>query len=63
MKRLSQEKWRRYEFADGWVVCVRRFSKDELAREEKKHGALRKIGQKLILRPTGVRTDGNINKA
>ena len=50
---LKRETFKRYEFADGCVVCVKGFSKDELAREEKKHGALRKIGQKLIFRPTG----------
>lgn len=63
MKRLSQEKWRRYEFADGYVVCVKNFSRDELAKEERKHGALRKIGQKFIFRTAGGEEDGKADKA
>lgn len=33
--------WYEYFFADGWSVVVRNMTRQELAREEQKHGKLR----------------------
>lgn len=41
---------KRYEFSDGYVVCVKGFSEEELSRTENKHGALKKINGLYVSR-------------
>lgn len=47
---MKKQTWKRYEFSDGYVVCVKGFDKSELAAEERKHGPLRKIGSKFVFK-------------
>lgn len=39
--------WYWYTFEDGYQVCVRGMSKNELAWEEKRHGAL--INRRMVI--------------
>lgn len=48
--RMKKQVWKRYEFSDGYVVCVKGLDKAELAAEERKHGPLRKIGSKFVFK-------------
>lgn len=47
---MAKARYKAYEFSDGYVVCVRGFSQEELAREEEKHGKLKKINGLFINR-------------
>lgn len=52
---MKKQVWKRYEFSDGYVVCVKCFDKAELAAEERKHGALIKIGSKFVFKGSDER--------